>query len=298
MKIHDPADSPAILYDLSGPVKQDMNIPANFPLHSSELPFQQIINNNDQNQASTSFMLLHGDSPHENSDFSALHNQQSTTNNVEMMRPPVKKKRCQVRNACVNCQKSNKKCEEVRPCSRCIKNHLVDSCTNSKRKKRQKGIKRGPYKRRKKMLMENNPIAAAMNSMVPILETPVAANMDSLIDFTGQPFFEYDSFPRLFMQSLPAPSLDSIPSYPVMSSFEDNHTSSEAAIDSAIQCPAKAQENPLEMMSTLLDDTLIKNFNGHVLDNRVDPSCRPLSLGHEADLGTLASLCAAVLGED
>lgn len=108
MKIHDPADSPAILYDLSGPVKQDMNIPANFPLHSSELPFQQIINNNDQNQASTFFMFLHGDSPHENSDFSALHNQQSTTNNVEMMRPPVKKKRCQVRNACGNLTLSNR----------------------------------------------------------------------------------------------------------------------------------------------------------------------------------------------
>ncbi|EMR10593.1 hypothetical protein PNEG_01298 [Pneumocystis murina B123] len=276
-----------------------MSIPANFPLHSSELPFQQIANNNDQNQASTFLMLLYGDSSQENSNFSSLPNEQLTINNLEMMRPPVKKKRCQVRNACVNCQKSNKKCEEVRPCSRCIKNHLVDSCTNSKRKKRQKGIKRGPYKRRKKIVMDNNPIAPSMDTMVPLLETPATTNMDSsLIDFTGQQFFEFDSFPRLFMQSLSVPSLDSMSSYPAMPPFEDNHTSSETAIDSAIQCPTRPQDNPLEMVSTLLDDTLMKSFTGHVLDSRMDPSCRPLSLGHEADLGTLASLCAAVLGEE
>lgn len=100
MRIHDPAESPAIIYDLSGPVKQNMNIPVNFPLHSSELPYQQIISNNDQNQASTFLMFLYGDSPQENSSFSSVPNQQLTINNLEMMRPPVKKKRCQVRNAC------------------------------------------------------------------------------------------------------------------------------------------------------------------------------------------------------
>ncbi|KAK9762170.1 hypothetical protein K7432_012358 [Basidiobolus ranarum] len=60
-----------------------------------------------------------------------------------------KRKRQQVKNACVNCQKACKKCDEGRPCSRCIKYGLVDTCTDSLRKARKKGVKRGPYKRRK-----------------------------------------------------------------------------------------------------------------------------------------------------
>lgn len=48
----------------------------------------------------------------------------------------------------VNCQKACKKCDEGRPCSRCIKYGLVDTCVDSTRKVRKKGIKRGPYKRR------------------------------------------------------------------------------------------------------------------------------------------------------
>ncbi|ORX57404.1 hypothetical protein DM01DRAFT_1401702 [Hesseltinella vesiculosa] len=60
----------------------------------------------------------------------------------------VKPKRKQVKNACVNCQKACKKCDEGRPCQRCIKYGLSDSCQDSVRKERKKGIKRGPYKRR------------------------------------------------------------------------------------------------------------------------------------------------------
>ncbi|KAF9102132.1 hypothetical protein BGX27_011166 [Mortierella sp. AM989] len=59
-----------------------------------------------------------------------------------------KPKRRQVKNACVNCQKACKKCDEGRPCARCIKYGLVDTCVDSTRKVRKKGIKRGPYKRR------------------------------------------------------------------------------------------------------------------------------------------------------
>ncbi|CAO3628914.1 unnamed protein product [Cunninghamella blakesleeana] len=58
-------------------------------------------------------------------------------------------KRKQVKNACVNCQKACKKCDEQRPCPRCIKYGLVDTCVDSVRKERKKGIKRGPYKKRK-----------------------------------------------------------------------------------------------------------------------------------------------------
>lgn len=59
-----------------------------------------------------------------------------------------KPKRRQVKNACVNCQKACKKCDEGRPCSRCVKYGLTDTCVDSTRKVRKKGIKRGPYKRR------------------------------------------------------------------------------------------------------------------------------------------------------
>ncbi|KAG0018333.1 hypothetical protein BGZ81_010279 [Podila clonocystis] len=59
-----------------------------------------------------------------------------------------KPKRRQVKNACVNCQKACKKCDEGRPCTRCIKYGLTDTCIDSTRKVRKKGVKRGPYKRR------------------------------------------------------------------------------------------------------------------------------------------------------
>ncbi|KAL1924190.1 uncharacterized protein VTP21DRAFT_7225 [Calcarisporiella thermophila] len=63
---------------------------------------------------------------------------------------PAGQKRHQVKNACVNCQKACKKCDDGRPCQRCIKYGLTDTCVNSPRKERKKGIKRGPYKRRNK----------------------------------------------------------------------------------------------------------------------------------------------------
>jgi hypothetical protein len=60
----------------------------------------------------------------------------------------MKQKRRQVKNACVNCQKACKRCDEGRPCTRCIKYGLTDTCQDSSRKERKRGIKRGPYKRR------------------------------------------------------------------------------------------------------------------------------------------------------
>ncbi|KAI9366281.1 hypothetical protein BD770DRAFT_468097 [Pilaira anomala] len=69
----------------------------------------------------------------------------TTTNNGVMV-----VKRNQVKNACTNCQKACKKCDDARPCPRCIKYGIADTCINSVRKERKKGIKRGPYKRRQK----------------------------------------------------------------------------------------------------------------------------------------------------
>ncbi|GAA5795605.1 hypothetical protein HPULCUR_000966 [Helicostylum pulchrum] len=43
--------------------------------------------------------------------------------------------------------KACKKCDEGRPCQRCVKYNLTETCQDSVRKERKKGIKRGPYKR-------------------------------------------------------------------------------------------------------------------------------------------------------
>ncbi|KAI9323761.1 hypothetical protein BX666DRAFT_108842 [Dichotomocladium elegans] len=59
-----------------------------------------------------------------------------------------KSKRKQVKNACVNCQKACKKCDDGRACQRCIKLGLTATCVDSPRKERRKGVKRGPYKKR------------------------------------------------------------------------------------------------------------------------------------------------------
>ncbi|KAI9022888.1 hypothetical protein CLU79DRAFT_149538 [Phycomyces nitens] len=61
-----------------------------------------------------------------------------------------KPKRKQVKNACVNCQKACKKCDDGRPCQRCVKLGLTMTCSNSERKERKKGMKRGPYKKRQR----------------------------------------------------------------------------------------------------------------------------------------------------
>ncbi|CCM02904.1 uncharacterized protein FIBRA_05018 [Fibroporia radiculosa] len=61
---------------------------------------------------------------------------------------PPRTKRRQVKNACTNCQKACKKCDDARPCLRCVKYGIAEECVDSQRKERQKGIKRGPYKKR------------------------------------------------------------------------------------------------------------------------------------------------------
>lgn len=47
-------------------------------------------------------------------------------------------KRAQVKNACVNCQKACKKCDDQRPCGRCVKYGIEDTCVNSQRKERKR----------------------------------------------------------------------------------------------------------------------------------------------------------------
>ena len=51
---------------------------------------------------------------------------------------------------CTNCAAACKKCDESRPCERCLKYGTANSCVDGQRKERKKGIKRGPYKRKNK----------------------------------------------------------------------------------------------------------------------------------------------------
>ncbi|ORY90994.1 hypothetical protein BCR43DRAFT_92745 [Syncephalastrum racemosum] len=105
-------------------------------------------------------------------------NSKSRTGGNRSKRP----KRKQVKNACVNCQKACKKCDDGRPCQRCIKLGLVATCTNSPRKERKKGVKRGPYKKRqqRKMQLQQQQQQASSQQQVPMLTGDV--NMMPLYD--------------------------------------------------------------------------------------------------------------------
>ena len=59
------------------------------------------------------------------------------------------KRRNQVKVACIHCKKACKKCDESRPCMRCIRLGLIHTCRNAPRKERKKGLKRGPYQKSK-----------------------------------------------------------------------------------------------------------------------------------------------------
>ncbi|KAJ9064343.1 hypothetical protein DSO57_1031743 [Entomophthora muscae] len=64
-------------------------------------------------------------------------------NSGEVLKP----KRKQVKIACASCKASCKKCDEARPCGRCVSRGLGDSCQDSERKVRVKGTRRGPYRK-------------------------------------------------------------------------------------------------------------------------------------------------------
>ncbi|KAF8738606.1 hypothetical protein AX14_010903 [Amanita brunnescens Koide BX004] len=70
---------------------------------------------------------------------------------------PTRAKRRQVKNACTNCQKACKKCDDARPCLRCVKYGMQEACISSQRKERKKGVKRGPYKKRESKERQSAP---------------------------------------------------------------------------------------------------------------------------------------------
>ncbi|KZT69090.1 hypothetical protein DAEQUDRAFT_275260 [Daedalea quercina L-15889] len=69
---------------------------------------------------------------------------------IQPAAPPIRPKRKQVKMACTNCATACKRCDEARPCERCVKYGIADSCVDGVRKERKKGVKRGPYKRKNK----------------------------------------------------------------------------------------------------------------------------------------------------
>lgn len=73
---------------------------------------------------------------------------QQAQQSMPAMAGTVRPKRKQVKNACMACQRACKRCDVGRPCERCIKYGMADSCRDSQRKERKKGVKRGPYKKR------------------------------------------------------------------------------------------------------------------------------------------------------
>ncbi|RIA92842.1 hypothetical protein C1645_736032 [Glomus cerebriforme] len=94
------------------------------------------------------------------------------TSLTEIIPQPPKLKRKQVKNACVNCQKACKKCDDERPCQRCIRYELTETCKNSIRKERKKGIKRGPYKRRTQQKDQDKAsiISIPVPTIVPVFD--------------------------------------------------------------------------------------------------------------------------------
>lgn len=61
----------------------------------------------------------------------------------------IRSKRRQVKNACCHCQKACKKCDDARPCMRCVKYGVAEECVDSQRKVREKVMKRGPYNKKR-----------------------------------------------------------------------------------------------------------------------------------------------------
>ena len=68
---------------------------------------------------------------------------------------------------CTNCAGACKRCDEARPCERCVKYGLAETCIDGVRKERKKGIKRGPYKRKNRSVSGEGTSGACPGHHVP-----------------------------------------------------------------------------------------------------------------------------------
>ncbi|KAF8957692.1 hypothetical protein BDZ97DRAFT_1844781 [Flammula alnicola] len=110
-------------------------------------------------------------------------------------------KRKQVNVACTNCAGVCKRCDENRPCERCIKYGVADTCIDGQRKERKKGTKRGPYKRKSKGESDGNSFNGEWTpgSQTPSTSTTAAA-IRAVAQYTLEGFYPtYYPPPGAFM---------------------------------------------------------------------------------------------------
>ncbi|SAL96552.1 hypothetical protein [Absidia glauca] len=136
-------------------------------------------------------------------------------------------KRKQVKNACTNCRKACKKCDEGRACQRCVKLGIADTCIDSPRTDRSKGAKRGPYKKRQQQQKEKrgdspNPNLVFLNTVTDgINQTDTDSNTASLpyeqtVAWDTTPALGYQQVSPYQQQDLVRPRQSSLSSLDMM----------------------------------------------------------------------------------
>ncbi|KAG0769126.1 hypothetical protein G6F29_002846 [Rhizopus arrhizus] len=156
-------------------------------------------------------------------------------------------KRKQVKNACTNCQKACKKCDDARPCPRCIKYGIADTCVNSVRKERKKGIKRGPYKRRQKTedktrKSEDPNVQAAQYP--PAMRNAIPFGYPSNLNQYGQPYDPYSQYAAYHKEQMMSQPYVVNPVYPPMGYPVMVTGSNEGQNHQQQQQQPQSQQNP------------------------------------------------------
>lgn len=115
---------------------------------------------------------------------------------------------------CTNCANACKRCNEHRPCERCVKYGIQNTCMDGVRKERQKGIKRGPYKRKSK-----NSNSAEETSFVGVYFSdpcqPVCLFGQTSSAENGEPEWQgTNETPQPTAGNQPSPPIPPMPHYP------------------------------------------------------------------------------------
>ncbi|KAJ8660426.1 hypothetical protein O0I10_003884 [Lichtheimia ornata] len=194
--------------------------------------------------------------------------------------PQVKPKRKQVKNACVNCQKACKKCDDARPCPRCIKYGLTATCVNSVRKERKKGVKRGPYKQQTASQAASQPTTPVPTNLSAV---PAAAGngADALLLNNSHPYIRtfHGTGTNPYHQAGAIMSPYTVPGimqqiYPTGGEYQTQQQQQHAAAS-----PVKQQAEP-----TTTTTTTSKETTSNSADSEDD-----------GKLNILSQLCSAVL---
>ncbi|KAF9452804.1 hypothetical protein P691DRAFT_756022 [Macrolepiota fuliginosa MF-IS2] len=120
--------------------------------------------------------------------------------------PQPRPKRRQVKNACTNCQKACKKCDDARPCLRCVKYGVSEECVDSQRKERKKGIKRGPYKKRDGRGRAARALDSVNLSHHPVIPTNPPSGPGPYVPFPIPPPYYGQYTPHVSKPGDPAPA--------------------------------------------------------------------------------------------